>query len=84
MAGFADSLATLAAPQMAPIWIVAGLQLALSVAYRSSWRCLAGCLLAIGAATYFAHFDLDGNAHYRGLELGPGPGGAGLSLAGTF
>jgi len=46
------SLTTLTAPRMLPILVVAGLQLGLSVCYRSSWRCLAGCLLAIGAAAF--------------------------------
>jgi hypothetical protein len=46
------SLATLVVPRMAPLWAVAVLQLSLGMVHRSSWRWLAGCLLAIGATTY--------------------------------
>ena len=42
---------------------------------------------AVGAGSYFMHFDLNGQAHTRGLQIGPmateGQGG-GLSLSGEF
>jgi membrane-associated phospholipid phosphatase len=37
----------------------------------------------VGAGIYLLHFDLDGNARWRGISVGPGPG-AGLSLSGRF
>jgi hypothetical protein len=45
-------LGTLASPRMAPVWAVAGLQIALSLVRQSSWRWSLGWLLAVGAGTY--------------------------------
>jgi membrane-associated phospholipid phosphatase len=39
---------------------------------------------AIAAASWLVHFDLDGKARSRGIEVGPGPGELGLSLVGRF
>lgn len=39
---------------------------------------------SIAAASWFLHFDLAGNARWRGVEIAPGPGDAGLALVGRF
>lgn len=38
----------------------------------------------VAAAAWFLHFDLAGNARWRGVEVVPGPGDAGVAVAGRF
>lgn len=44
----------------------------------------AGLGTGIAAASWLLHFDLDGTARWRGVDVAPGPGDAGLALVGRF
>ncbi len=44
----------------------------------------AGLGAGIAAASWLLHFDLEGNARWRGVDVAPGPGDAGISVVGRF